>query len=65
MTIEAIILLLSEKKLEWLDLKKLMGKSDFIENILNFKINNIKEKTINIIKSEYLNSKEWDLESIY
>lgn len=45
MTIEAVILMLKGSKLEWIEIKKIMGKSDFIESVLNFNIETVKDKT--------------------
>ncbi len=45
MTIEAVILMLKGSKLDWAEVKKIMGKTDFIESVLNFNIETVKEKT--------------------
>lgn len=45
MTIEAVMLILKGAKIEWAEIRKIMGKSDFIESVLGFNIENTKEKT--------------------
>lgn len=65
MTIEAVMLIIKGAKLEWAEIRKIMGKSDFIDGVLSFNIENTKEKTQQIVINEYLNSPEWDLDSIY
>jgi hypothetical protein len=43
MTLEAVVLILHGAKKDWVEIKKIMGKSDFIESILKFNIDNTKE----------------------
>ncbi len=43
MTLEAVILILHGAKKDWAEIKKIMGKSDFIESILRFNIDNTKD----------------------
>lgn len=45
MTIEAVLLMLKGVKLEWAEIRKIMGKSDFIDSVLSFNIESTKEKT--------------------
>ncbi len=45
MTIEAVMLIMKGAKLEWTEIRKIMGKSDFIDGVLSFNIENTKEKT--------------------
>lgn len=44
MTLEAVVLILHGTKMEWVEIKKIMGKSDFIESILKFNIETTKDK---------------------
>ncbi len=62
MTLEAVILILHGAKMDWTEIKKIMGKSDFIESILKFNIDKVKDKIKETVQKEYLNSPEWDIE---
>lgn len=65
LTMEAVCYIMKGKKLPWSDIKKVMGKSDFIDTVLNFDIDKV-EKSVqeNVIKN-YLENKEWEIEKIY
>ena len=65
MTLEAVVLILHGAKKDWAEIKKIMGKGDFIESILKFNIDNTKESIKQIVQKEYLSNPEWDLDSIY
>jgi hypothetical protein len=62
MTLEAVILILHGSKKDWAEIKKIMGKSDFIDSILKFNIDNTKDSIKNVVSKEYLSNPEWDLE---
>lgn len=64
MTLEAVVLILHGQKKDWAEIKKIMGKSDFIESILKFNIENTKESVKQIIQKEFLGNPEWDIEQI-
>ena len=65
MTIEAVMLIMKGVKLDWAEIRKIMGKSDFIEGVLGFNVDQLKEKVKQTVIQEYLNNSEWDIEAIY
>ena len=66
MTLEAVLLLMKGKKLEWADIKNEMTKGDFIANVVGFQINKVSDATRNKVKNDYINKIDsWNLEKIY
>jgi dynein heavy chain 1 len=54
LTLECVAIMLGEKKAEWTDVRKLLSKSDFIPNILNFDADHLSAKQIKLVREKYL-----------
>jgi len=54
LTIECVAIMMGETSLEWKDLRKVLSKSDFIPNILNFDADNLTQKQIKLVQEKYL-----------
>eukprot|EP00980_Cylindrotheca_fusiformis_P017634 scaffold5529_cov117-Cylindrotheca_fusiformis.AAC.11 len=54
LTLECVAIMLGEKRVEWADVRKLLSKSDFISNILNFDADKLSSKQIQLVKDKYL-----------
>jgi dynein heavy chain 1 len=54
LTLECVAIMLGEKRAEWADVRKLLSKSDFITNILNFDADKLASKQIQLVKDKYL-----------
>ncbi|KAL3939676.1 MAG: hypothetical protein SGBAC_005637 [Bacillariaceae sp.] len=54
LTLECVAILLGEKRTEWADVRKLLSKSDFITNILNFDADKLSTKQIQLVQDKYL-----------
>jgi dynein heavy chain 1 len=65
LTLECVAILLGESKVEWADIRKLLSKSDFIPNILNFDADNLTAKQISLVRANYLDGNpELNAESV-
>jgi dynein heavy chain 1 len=54
LTLECVAIMLGEKRVEWADVRKILSKSEFITNILNFDADNLGDQQIDLVKSKYL-----------
>jgi dynein heavy chain 1 len=54
LTLECVAIMLGENKVEWADVRKLLSKSDFIPNILNFDADKLAAKQIKLVREKYL-----------
>jgi len=54
LTLECVAIMLGEKKGEWKDVRKIVGKSEFIPSILNFDANSLSPKIIKLVREKYL-----------
>eukprot|EP00919_Chromeraceae_sp_WS-2016_P001806 GHVR01004377.1.p1 GENE.GHVR01004377.1~~GHVR01004377.1.p1 ORF type:complete len:4168 (-),score=965.61 GHVR01004377.1:131-12634(-) len=59
-----VMMLYNPRECSWDDCKKAMKQPDFINQVLNFEIDSLKESQRTRIEREYLNSKEWDTTKI-
>ena len=64
MTLEAVAIMMGERKLEWADVRKMLQKSDFIPGILDFDLDKLGDRQIQIVKQNYLNEGTLNLESV-
>merc|ERR1740139_1796179 len=58
LTLELIAIMTTGKKLEWPDIRKMLSKSDFIPNIVNFDVDNLSHRIIKIVQNEYLDGND-------
>jgi dynein heavy chain 1, cytosolic len=67
MTLEAVLCLItnSAKPLDWAEIKTGMRKDDFISSIINFKTENLNPNVSRKIESNFLRSKDWNLDNIF
>ena len=54
LTLECVAIMLGEKKTDWTDVKKLLAKKDFIPSILDFDVDNLTSRQIQIVREKYL-----------
>jgi len=54
LTLECVAIMLGEKKTEWALVRKILAKSDFIPNILNFNADQLTDKQTKIVREKYL-----------
>ena len=54
LTLECVAIMLGEKRVEWADVRKILSKSDFISNILNFDADKLAAKQIKLVREKYL-----------
>jgi len=54
MTLEAVAIMMGERKLEWGDIRKMIQKSNFIPGILDFDLDKLGERQIEVVKVNYL-----------
>lgn len=55
---KCVALMLGEKTTEWADVRKLVGKADFISSILNYDAEKLPQKTISLVRQQYLDGNE-------
>ena len=54
LTLECVAIMLGETKLEWANIRKILSKSDFIANIIDFDADKLSSKQINLVTEKYL-----------
>lgn len=54
LTLEILAIMLGEKKIEWSDIRKMLGNSQFIPNILNFNVDKLTARQIKIVQDKYI-----------
>ena len=54
LTLECVSIMMGETKTEWTDVRKLLAKSEFIPNILNFDADKLSARQIQIVNDRYL-----------
>uniref|UniRef100_A0A7S1Y8A3 AAA+ ATPase domain-containing protein n=1 Tax=Grammatophora oceanica TaxID=210454 RepID=A0A7S1Y8A3_9STRA len=54
LTLECVAIMMGEKKWEWGDVRKMLSKSEFIPNILNFDADKLTSKQIKMVQDKYL-----------
>jgi dynein heavy chain 1 len=54
LTLECVAIMLGETQISWADVRKLLAKSDFIPNILNFDADKLSAKQIKLVRENYL-----------
>lgn len=64
MTLEAVLFIMKGKKISWADIKKAMGKSDFIDKILKFNIDKVSNSVKQKVIKNYIDKEEWDIKAI-
>lgn len=63
-TLEAVMILLGEKAMEWNDIRKAIQKSDFISTVVNFEPESVTPKMVKTITDNYLKLEEFDYENV-
>jgi dynein heavy chain 1 len=58
LTLECVSLMLGEASVEWVDIRKLLAKQDFIPKILNFDADKLSVEQLKLVKEKYLNSNQ-------
>ncbi|KAK1747403.1 dynein heavy chain [Skeletonema marinoi] len=58
LTLECVAIMLGEKKTDWADVKKMLAKKDFIPSILDFNVDNLTSRQIQIVREKYLDGNE-------
>jgi len=64
LTLECVAIMMGEQKWEWADVRKMLGKSDFIANVLDFDADTLSDKQINLIQSNYLGNPDLTVETV-
>eukprot|EP00562_Extubocellulus_spinifer_P009490 CAMPEP_0178491962 /NCGR_PEP_ID=MMETSP0696-20121128/11685_1 /TAXON_ID=265572 /ORGANISM="Extubocellulus spinifer, Strain CCMP396" /LENGTH=4359 /DNA_ID=CAMNT_0020119857 /DNA_START=116 /DNA_END=13193 /DNA_ORIENTATION=+ len=54
LTLECVAIMLGEKKTEWVDIRKLISKTEFIPSILSFDADTLSDRQVKIVDSGYL-----------
>ena len=54
LTLECVAIMMGEKASDWNEVRKMLAKSDFIPNILNFDADKLTAKQIKLVKDNYL-----------
>jgi dynein heavy chain 1, cytosolic len=64
-TLECVAVMLGESNLEWASIRKLLARSDFIANIIDFDADKLSSKQIKLVKDKYLDGNaELTVESV-
>lgn len=58
LTLECVAILLGESNLDWSNVRKMLGKIDFISNILNFNASDVTPRQIKILQEKYFEGNE-------
>lgn len=64
MTLEGVCYALTQKRLQWPEIIKLMVQAGFIKSVIEFNAENLSSETLKTINKEFLENKEWDVKSI-
>lgn len=62
--IEGILFLLRGKKLPWIDLRKEIAKSNFIKEVLRFKLAKADPELVKTIQDQYILTDKWNLDRL-
>ena len=54
LTLECVAIMLGERRIEWADVRKMLSKGDFINNILNFDADKLSSKQIELVQERYI-----------
>lgn len=54
LTLECVAMMMGESSVEWSDVRKLIARTDFIPNIINFDADKLSSKQIKLINDKYL-----------
>lgn len=54
LTLECVAMMMGESSVDWAEVRKLIAKTDFIPNIINFDADKLSSKQIKIINEKYL-----------
>ena len=54
LALECIAIMLGENKLEWIDVRKMLSKTDFITSILSFDVDNLTFRQVKMVEEKYL-----------
>ena len=64
LTLECVALMLGAKT-DWIEIRKMLSKSDFISNVINFDANRLSERQINEVQEKYIvGNEELNVESV-
>ena len=58
LTLECVVIMLGEKSTEWVDIRKVLAKNEFISSILDFDVDKLTSRQIKICKDKYLDGNE-------
>jgi dynein heavy chain 1, cytosolic len=58
LTLECVAILLGESNLDWSNVRKMLGKIDFISNILNFNASDVTPRQVKILQEKYFEGNE-------
>jgi len=58
LTLECVAIMLGEKSLEWVNVKKIISKSDFIPSILGFAVDKLTSRQVKTIQDKYLDGND-------
>jgi dynein heavy chain 1, cytosolic len=64
LTLECVAIMMGEQKIEWADVRKMLGKSDFITNVLEFDADTLSDKQINLVQTKYLDNPDLTVETV-
>lgn len=64
LVMSAVCLLFAEKENDWDTAKKMMGKMDFLESLVYFKVDSVKQKQWDKLKTGYLNNPQFNKEDV-
>jgi len=64
MCLEAVAIMLGERKLDWSEIRKMLNNRDFIPNVLNFDLDKMGERQMTVVKENYLNSEMLNVQSV-
>ena len=64
LTMEGIIYLMYGKKMDWKGIIKAMMKKNFIESVIEFRVDKVKKKIREAVNKNYLGSPDWNIDKI-
>ena len=64
MCLEAVAIMLGERKLDWSEIRKMLNNKEFIPNVLKFDLDRLGERQIMVVKDNYLGDSNLTVESV-
>eukprot|EP00808_Paulinella_micropora_P012801 g22584.t1 len=65
LAVEPVVIMLGYKATDWAGMKPIMRKQDFIRSVLNFDVDTLDPKTVELIEKKYCSNPDFTYESVY